>query len=151
MTEQSHVVFDTMDYSTCEEFLDRNWMGRIAFAAHSRVDIEPLSYVRRGKWIFGRTSHGTKITVIDHYPWVAFEVDEVEGPFDWCCVVIHGSFYQLSPAGNAFDKNTHREAVAALHELAPEAWTRSDPAPHRTIIFGIHIDSMTGRSASTKS
>jgi nitroimidazol reductase NimA-like FMN-containing flavoprotein (pyridoxamine 5'-phosphate oxidase superfamily) len=141
------VGFETMDTVQCEALLDRNWLGRVAYAEHSKVDIEPLGYVRSGKWLFGRTSHGTKLNVVGHQPWVAFEVDEVKGPYDWKCVIVHGSFYRLSDHGSAFDRETYARALAALAGAAPDTLTSHDPVPHRTVVFGIHIDSMSGRSA----
>ena len=59
--------------------LGAHHVGRIAFTFHDRVDIEPISYVYADGSIYGRTSPGTKLATVRHHPWVAFEVDEVEG------------------------------------------------------------------------
>lgn len=57
----------------------RNRVGRLAFSFRDRVDIEPLHYVFRGGWLYGRPSPGSKLQTLRHNPWVAFEVDEIDG------------------------------------------------------------------------
>lgn len=91
--ESQRPVFRELGREESEQLLLRNHVGRIAFAFHDRVDIEPIHYVFHGGWIYGRTSPGTKLTTIAHNRWVAFEVDEVQGLFDWRSVVVKGAFY----------------------------------------------------------
>src|SRR3954447_16248433 len=120
--------------------LGRAHVGRLAFTFHDRVDIEPISYVFENDWIYGRTSTGTKLATVKHHPWVAFEVDEIEGPFDWRSVVIHGTLYLLADTGSERDRDLYQRALAALRTRDAEVLTERDPAPHRTHVFGIHID-----------
>ncbi len=150
MTEQPKVEFAKMDHAQCEQLLDRHWFGRVAFATHRYIDIEPLSYVRSGEWLFGRTSQGAKLNVVGHQPWVAFEVDEVAGPHDWQCVIVHGVFHQLTENGSASDKQTHARALEVLRGASPEALTSKDPVSHRSVVFGIHIDIMSGRQSVSR-
>ncbi len=149
MSGGSAPVFRKLGQRECERILKRNHVGRMAFALRSRVEIEPLGYVKVGAWLFGRTSPGTKLQVIGHQPWVAFEVDEVEGVFDWQSVVVHGVCRQLHDEGTSLDRRTYRRALAAVRKVIPETFTETDPAPHRSVVFGIHIDSVTGRAASS--
>jgi hypothetical protein len=95
-----HPHFRALTRTECEELLGRNNVGRIAFSFHDRVDIEPLHYVYADGWIYGRTSAGTKIATLEHHRWVAFEVDEHQGLFDWRSVVVKGAFYELEADGN---------------------------------------------------
>jgi uncharacterized protein len=92
-------TFSELPPRDCVELLRRSHVGRIAFAFHDRVDIEPISYVYSEDWLYGRTSPGTKLVTVQHHPWVAFEVDEIEGRFDWRSVVVHGAMYLLEPDG----------------------------------------------------
>jgi hypothetical protein len=124
--------------------LARNVVGRIAFSFHDRVDIEPISYVFDGEWIFARTSIGTKLASLAHHPWCAFEVDEVRGIFDWASVVVKGSLTLLDPITSA---EPYARALILLERLVPGTFTPSDPTPQRTIAIGIHIDELTGRAA----
>src|SRR5215213_2929419 len=91
--------FRALTPDECEALLVRNSVGRLAFSFHDRVDVEPTHYVYEDGWIYGRTSFGSKITPIRHSHWVAFEVDEADGVFDWRSVVVHGGLYFLDPDG----------------------------------------------------
>ena len=132
----------------CRAILRRNHIGRIAFARRSLVNIEPLGYTCVGDWLFGRTSEGAKVADLRHQPWVAFEADEVDGPFTWRSVVVHGTFYLLGPDGTPSDVSTYRRALRAVRRLQPEALRRGDPVAHRTLLFGVYIDAMTGREST---
>jgi nitroimidazol reductase NimA-like FMN-containing flavoprotein (pyridoxamine 5'-phosphate oxidase superfamily) len=148
--KRTEPIFRELDQHERDNLLSRNHVGRIAFSLHNRVDIEPISYIHAGDWLFGRTSEGTKLEALSHQPWVAFEVDEVSGPFDWQSVVIHGTFYRLLKEGSPSQLATYARGLEALRRLSPTAFAAGDPAPYRTVLFGIHIDTMSGRAASTK-
>jgi nitroimidazol reductase NimA-like FMN-containing flavoprotein (pyridoxamine 5'-phosphate oxidase superfamily) len=120
-------------------------VGRIAFAFHDKVDIEPITYVTDGEWIFGRTSMGTKLATLLHQPWCAFETDEVHDLFDWSSVVVKGTFYLLDPEIGSPD--TYQRAARLLSKLVPGTFSDDDPAPQRDIVFGIFVHEITGRAA----
>ena len=126
-----------------------NAIGRLAFSHRDRVDIRPVHYIARKGWLFGRTSPGDKLKVLAHNQWVAFEVDEIDGPLDWRSVIVRGTFYLLSPEGSVHDRRLYRRAMRAIRERSPASLTENDPLPFRSEIFGIAIDSATGRSSST--
>jgi nitroimidazol reductase NimA-like FMN-containing flavoprotein (pyridoxamine 5'-phosphate oxidase superfamily) len=113
------------------------------------VDIEPVHYVYDGDWLFGRTSTGAKLATLLRRPWCAFEVDEVRAMFDWSSVVVKGSFHILDPATGSAD--TYGRALEMVSRLLPETFTPADPAPHRTILFGIFIQAVEGRAATAQS
>ena len=138
---------DFRDLSEAEAraVLARHHVGRIAYSFRDRVDIEPIHYVSDGDWIYGRTSVGTKLATLAHHPWCAFGVDEVRDSFDWESAVVRGAFYLLDPETGSPD--AFARALALLRELVPGTLTASDPAPHRLVLFGIHISEITGRSA----
>lgn len=125
-----------------QQLLEQNQVGRIAFALHDRVDVEPLHYIYRAPWVFGRTSAGAKLLTLAHNQWCAFEIDEVRGLFDWASVVVKGPF---SPQDSPFASWSYDDAVAALRCLVPAALTPDDPLPHRDIVFGIHASEISGR------
>ena len=133
-----------------ETLIARNHVGRIAFSFHDSVDIRPIHYSAARGWLFGRTSPGDKLVTLRHNQWVAFEVDEIIGPFDWASVVVRGTFYRLTPEGSEFDIKLYKRALRYIRKLSPNALTRNDPVPFRTELFGITIDTMTGRASSTK-
>ena len=140
--------FGELDRAACEAILARNHAGRIAYAFHDRVNIQPISYVFAGEWLYGRTSPGTKLETLERQPWVAFEVDEIEGPFEWRSVVVHGGFYVFSPDGPAREARAWEKAIDHLRTIMPEAATGVDPVPFRNVVFGVHADEITGRMAT---
>lgn len=132
----------------CRALLRRYHAGRLAFTLRDMVDIEPISYVLDGAWLYARTAPGTKLAKLKHNPWVAFEVDEITGPFDWSSVVVHGAAYFLS--ADALDRRSYDRGTMLLRSVDSRALTHEDLMPERTAVFRIHIDSMTGRAASTR-
>lgn len=125
-------------------------MGRLAFSFHDRVDIAPIHYVYENGWIYGRTSHGSKLTTLAHHRWVAFEVDEYEGIFDWRSVVVKGSFNVVDPDTSTAGDPAFSYGVSLLRTLIPETLTGSDPVPFRQTVFRIHLDEVTGRQARSQ-
>lgn len=136
---------ESLDSPTIHEVLGRNTLGRLAFSFQDRVDIRPLSYTFRDEWIFGRTSPGEKLLTVRHHRWVAFQVDEIEGPFDWVSVVAHGPFYLLDPEESQKLADLAKEARTLIQEEDPRAFTSADATPERTLLFGIAIQELSGR------
>ena len=132
----------------CAAMLARNHVGRLAFAFHDRVDIQPLHYVYEAGWLYGRTAEGAQLVTLAHNQWVAFEVDEVRGLLDWSSVVVRGSFHPLDPEAGGRERLTALHAATLLQSLLPEALTTEDPVPFRRVLFRIAVGEMTGRAAS---
>jgi uncharacterized protein len=143
-------TFRDLTREQSEALLEKNHVGRIAYSFHDAVDIRPIHYVFAKGWLFGRTSPGDKLATLRHHQWVAFEIDEVNGPLDWQSVVLHGTFYQLENEGSVHDVRLYKSALNAIQQIAPYALTDLDPLGFRTEVFGISIDSITGRSCSTR-
>ena len=127
--------------------LARNRVGRIAYALHDRVDIEPLHYVYSEGWIYARTSRGTKLATIEKNKWVAFEVDEVSSLFDWRSVVVHGGVYELIPDATPESRALFEKALHLLRRLLPATFREDDPVPFRDVIIRIAVQEATGRRA----
>jgi uncharacterized protein len=128
------------------ELLARNRFGRLAFSFHDRVDIEPISYVLSNDWLYARTSPGSKLTVVQHHPWVAFEIDEIRSRTDWRSVVVHGTIYFLEPDREA-DRRDYDAAVKILRSIDADALTPADATPQRQVLFRIHVDDVVGKGA----
>lgn len=131
----------------CRALLARNHIGRIAYAADERVDIRTLHYAYEDGWVFGRTNFGSKLHTLARHPRCAFQVEEIRGAFDWDSVVGHGRFELLDPQTGSVDR--YDRAVSLLELLIPGALGVNDPAPSRTMLFGIHLSKLTGRSAAS--
>lgn len=140
--------FVEMDPAQCSALLQRNNVGRLAFAQGPLVDVQPVHYVMGDGWIFGRTSAGEKLVTLRHNWRVAFEVDEIEDLFEWRSVVVRGGFYVLSPTGPPSEAARWQHALEALRTLIPETLTDDDPVPFRNVLFGIAVQEVTGRAAT---
>ena len=140
--------FRELSRDECEALLRAGHVGRLAYAHHDRVSIEPIHYVYRDGWLVGRTARGSKLETLAHNPYVALEADVVRDAFDWESVVARGTFYVLRPAGNATERASWERALAMLRELLPATLGPDDPTPFRDVLFHIHVDELTGRAAS---
>jgi nitroimidazol reductase NimA-like FMN-containing flavoprotein (pyridoxamine 5'-phosphate oxidase superfamily) len=147
MPRTSHPEFFEPSRDDAIALLARHHVGRLAFTFHDRVDIEPISYVFADGWVYGRTAEGTKLTTIRHHPWVAFEVDEVEGQFDWRSVVVHGTLYFVDGRGDESAHDGYARALELLRVVDPRALTPNDVTPDRSSIFRIFADDITARAA----
>ena len=143
-------VFTALTDEESGAVLSRNHIGRVAFLNDAVVDIEPVSYAAVNSWIFIRSAEGTKLEAFAHSPYVAFEVDEIEGPFDWRSVVAHGTIYVMADDNVRVDRRDFERAVRALRSFAPRTLKADDPVPFRRTIYGIHVDRLTGRRAEQR-
>jgi nitroimidazol reductase NimA-like FMN-containing flavoprotein (pyridoxamine 5'-phosphate oxidase superfamily) len=148
--KQKGITIRELTSDEMRDFLSRNHVGRLAFSFHDRVDIRPVHYVYSDNWLFGRTSPSDKLTTLRHNQWIAFEVDDVKGPFDWTSVLAHGSFYLLAEDNTPEHREKREEALALIRKFSPGTLRDTDPTPFRTELFGIAIDTLSGRAASSK-
>lgn len=144
-------VFAALSTEECWEVLGRNHVGRLAFFNHGVVDIEPVHYVAElDAWLFVRSAEGTKIEVFADHPYVAFEVDEIDGMFDWRSVVAHGTVYLMSEHAVRVGRVAFERALTALRSFIPETLAEGDPTPFRQLVYGIHVDRVSGRVAEQR-
>jgi uncharacterized protein len=131
----------------CERILQRNHVGRLAYARGNRLDIQPVHFVYADGWLHGRTSPGSKLEMIGRNWWpAALEVDEVEALFSWRSVVVHGGFY-TAPIEAAQDDPQWRATLEAVRTLLPASGAPGDPVPGRNVLFRIAAQEMTGRES----
>jgi nitroimidazol reductase NimA-like FMN-containing flavoprotein (pyridoxamine 5'-phosphate oxidase superfamily) len=142
-------IFRELLPEECTALLARGHVGRLAYVLHGQVGIVPIHYAHADGWLYGRTAPGEKLAALRSHPWVALEVDEIEGLFDWRSVVVRGAFYRLAREGAHGDRARWERAVAAIRSFVPEAFGADDPTPQRDVLFRIHVGEVTGRAAST--
>jgi len=142
-------TFRELTRAECDTLLERNLVGRIAFTFRDRVDIEPVHYVYAKGWLHGRTSLGTKLATLRHHPWIAFEVDETKGLYDWRSVIVHGVVHLPDREGSPDDREAYESTLGFVRKLEPLALEPGDPTPRRQVLFRVHVDEVTGRAATT--
>ena len=137
-----------LDPAEMETLLRRHNVGRIAFIDGRRVDIQPINYAYYDGALYGRASLGTRMRALAGRPWVAFQIDEIRGPFEWESVVVKGTVYVVEPGDLPPLREHYEKALEAIRSVLPEALTPDDPAPERTILLRLHVDEMEGRASS---
>jgi len=142
------ISFRSLSAEECQTLLRAHHVGRLAYAFKQRVDIEPLHFVAEGEWLYLRTGRGTKVAMLEHQPWVALEVDEVRGLFEWSSVVVHGSVQILDPEDGPEGASRWQHAVDTFRRLVPEAFSTADPTPTRDVMLRVHMSHVEGRAAS---
>jgi nitroimidazol reductase NimA-like FMN-containing flavoprotein (pyridoxamine 5'-phosphate oxidase superfamily) len=150
MSSQTVPTIRQLERDEIESLLSRHHIGRIAYSFRDRVDIEPIHYVYEKGFIYGRTSPGAKLTTVQHNPWVAFEVDEVDSVLEWRSAVAHGTLYVLSSRHAAVDESVIRDAEALLRRIVPSAFKPGDPTPERSVIIRIAVHELSGRASTLK-
>ncbi len=138
-------AFRNLTSDESRAILERHNVGRIAFSFHDRVDIQPIHYVFKENWLYGRTSRGRKFMALAHNPWCAFEVDERRGVFDWDSVVVKGHLELLDP--ELASQDAYARGLELMRNIVPETFRDRDPVPQRSILFRVHASELTGRSA----
>src|SRR6185369_2839696 len=111
MTKTAAPTIEPLTRQECDALLSRNRIGRLAYSFHDKVDVEPIHYVYADGLLFFRTAPGAKATTLAHHPWVAFEVDEPHGLFEWRSVVVHGTVYAAHPSGSPSDRDVYQRAI----------------------------------------
>ena len=142
------ISFRTLSAAECQALLSAHHVGRLAYAYKQRVDIEPLHYVLDGEWLYLRTGHGTKVSMLEHQPWVALEVDDIQGMFEWQSVVVHGSVQVLDPTSGDDTRSRWQHAVDTFRRLVPAAFSSADPTPGRDVMLRVHMSHVEGRAAT---
>jgi hypothetical protein len=140
--------FTDLTRDECLAIIAKHHVARLAYTFHDKVDIEPIGYVQSGGGLVFRTAPGSKIETLAHHPWVALEVDDAKGMFEWESVVVHGTMYVLHPTGNDAEVRAYNDAVNALRNVAPETFREDDPVPFRSIVMRLELDQITGRRAT---
>ena len=120
-----------------EALLHRRCAGRLAcVAADGRPFVVPVAYAYAGGAIYGRTLPGRKLAVLRADPRVCVEVDERDGPGDWCSVVAEGTFEEVD------DPAERRVALALLAGAGPAALSAPEAAPG--VVFRLHLEHKAG-------
>ena len=142
-------AFRELEPDEMEAMLGSHHVGRIAYLSGNHVDIQPIGYVYGDGAIHLRTAEGAKVDALRRSPWVAFEVDEVRGPYDWRSVVARGTVYELTPDGSPLQQATYARAAELLRTADPAALTAADHVPWRDVLLRFVVDQMSGREATT--
>lgn len=149
MNRPTRPTIRQLDRGEIRAILVRNQVGRMLYPRGSRLEVEPVQYLYDGGWLYGRVARVALPGMNGDGRWpAAFEVDEIDGAFDWRTVIVHGGFYTLSDDGTDWERTERTRAIERLRRLVPTAFTPDDPTPALDVVFRIAVQEVTGRAAT---
>ncbi len=144
-----HVTVRDLDAQEVESLLAKHHVGSMAIAFHDRVTIELVSYVYADHWIYARMEDGPDLTTLQHHHWVAFQVSEIDGIYDWRTATAHGSVQLLFDERTPREAEEYRNALELVRSAVPDVFTPRDPMPQRVQMFRLYTDEVRGREAQS--
>lgn len=145
--EKLHVDVREMSRDESLALLAKHHVGRVGITFHDLVRVKLANYLYADGWIYARTELGEDLTTVKHHPWAAFEVDEVDGLYDWRAVEISGSVEILSSDVHSPDWFEFENAVRMLRSAVPQVLTADDPMPQRVQVVRMHVDDIRGQES----
>jgi len=145
-------MFGKLTTEEIENVLMQQIVGRLGCHAHGITYVVPVSYAYDGRFIYGRSFEGLKISMMRNDPKVCFQVDIMNNMADWQSVIAWGMYEELK------QPTERNEALVKLMDrrlpLLSSATTHLSPVwpftPHditeiKGIVFRILITKKTGR------
>ncbi len=146
-SEKLHVDVREMSHDEAVALLAKHHVGRLGITFHDLVRVKLANYLYSDGWIYARTELGEDLTTVRHHPWAAFEVDEVEGLYDWRAVEVSGGIEILSSDFHSPDWTEFEIAVRLLRAAIPQVLTADDPMPQRVQVVRMHVDNIRGQES----
>ena len=146
---QVQVTKCNLDARDAEQLLSTHHTGRMAFAFHDRIMMTLVNYVYENGWIYARLEQGPTLSTLQHRQWVAFEVDEIHGVYDWRTVIVHGSVQFLKNDRSSPEWRDFNHALGLLRGQVSSILTHDDPHPERLQIYRIHLDEVLARESKS--
>ena len=128
-----------MSADEVEAMLRRHHVGRLACSANDRPYVVPITYAYDGGCVYAYSTLWRKIEVMREQPLVCFEVDEIDGPASWRCVVTEGIYEELT------DERRHRAAFDLVDGAGPGLVPRGLVASGQPVVFCLRLTEKSGR------
>ncbi len=143
-----------MDRKECEDLLTRVSFGRLACTRDGQPYIVPIYFAFEHGQFYGFSTMGQKIEWMRLNPRVCVEAEEILNETEWASVVVQGRYEEFPDTPQCAE--ARREAQSRLEKIrsfwwksglsvAQARWRFDRDIP---VFFCIHVDEMTGRSAS---
>lgn len=127
-------------------------LGRLACTDGLQPYIVPVTYSYDGDFIYGQTNEGRKLSILRKNPLVCFEADLMMDMANWQCVLVFGSFEELTGKEAQAAKEKLFSRVFSLmtsstlhgheHEVSS---TPDDKGREKMIMYRIRINEISGR------
>ena len=101
-------MFGTLNPKEIEDFLKKQFIGRLGCHANNKTYVVPISYAYDGEFVYCHTQEGMKTKMMRENPDVCFEVDSLETLATWKSIIAWGKFVEVT------DKNERARALKVL-------------------------------------
>jgi nitroimidazol reductase NimA-like FMN-containing flavoprotein (pyridoxamine 5'-phosphate oxidase superfamily) len=129
-------------------------IGRLAVTDGLQPYIVPVTYCYDGKYIYGQTNDGNKLSIARKNPNVCFQVDMMSDMANWQSVLVYGKFEELKDGDIEVQKA--REILftrvfslmtsSTIHAHEHQTDNNLDDSNRvKTVMYRIVINSKTGR------
>lgn len=125
---------------------------RLACTDGKKPYVTPVTYAYDGKFIYGQTQEGTKLSILRKNPNVCLQMDIMNSMNNWQSVLVYGKFEELKnkAADTAreylFDKVLTLMTSSTIHNFEHEGATKVDDNNRiKSIMYRIKIKEITGR------
>lgn len=88
-------MIGTLTDTQMDELLTTQAIGRIGYHDGRKSYITPVTYAFNGKYIYGQSNEGLKLSIMRNNPYVCFEVDSIQNMANWKSVTAWGHFEEL--------------------------------------------------------
>ncbi len=88
-------MIGTLTDPQMDKLLTTQAIGRIGYFDGRKSYITPVTYAYNGKYIFGQSNEGHKLSIMRRNPYVCFEVDSILNMANWESVTAWGHFEEL--------------------------------------------------------
>jgi nitroimidazol reductase NimA-like FMN-containing flavoprotein (pyridoxamine 5'-phosphate oxidase superfamily) len=136
----------------CHEILSRARLARLACSRGDQPYVVPVSfsYDARSNCLYCFSAVGKKIEWMRENPKVCAEIEDIQDRTHWSTVVVVGRYDEIGDAPE--DRATRDRVLQLFQERAGQWWLPGAAKPHGTepqavVVYRIHIDRVTGRSA----
>jgi nitroimidazol reductase NimA-like FMN-containing flavoprotein (pyridoxamine 5'-phosphate oxidase superfamily) len=141
-----------LDKQQIQNILLSQALGRLACTDGNKPYLVPVTYCYDGKFIYGQSNEGTKLSILRKNPNVCFEVDVMTDMANWQSVIVFGIFEELKDEeaskardilfGRVFSLMTSRTLHPHEHTIADEPL---EDNREKYVMYRIRIEEATGR------
>lgn len=140
---QNLPLFKALRPSQVEAVLDRNSIGKIAFALDGRVELLPVNYVYLNGWIYGRTAAPAYLP--RNAP-VTFQVDERSAAGEWSSVVVSGQLDLVESESEPLPRGLYQRVLSRIRALGRPAAPDVPAVLFHDQLFAIQAVEISGRA-----
>jgi uncharacterized protein len=134
---------NTMSSADIEEFLGSNVIYRLACQAEGKLYLLPMTYAYSDGAMYSFSHEGLKMEMMRMSPEVCVEVETLEGPESWRCVIAWGRFEELSGEEARRGAQIISERLAMLPQSGKNEERLEKAA--EALVFRINLHEKSGR------